>query len=754
MWFMVLEQTSAWVRPIIGCRPQGAGAVSVIFPSDNVLVNQAPEPTEFDLSSGVGSRPQQRTNQPIVGATAALSVSIPHAIGLGLLAFAPLAYLGSASALALWSAALPGALLTLLARSKGVIYGPSTAVALLFGGMLSLVVGAGAAVSISAAQALAITGVFAALGFVLQAVIAWSGLARLARFIPVAVTQGFAAGVGLSLIVAQIKGLHYISGGQWGALLGWHAAIALAVVALSLVLQRLWPRFPTLLLAVILVALPWLLWAPGVELSMAAEEAVFLLPIVPDWWAAPWWLVLDRVGFQLASLALLMAVVNSLEVLVYHQQLEHEHGQHSPPGLVLGREGWVGAGCALLGLIPASTSLSRSRIALFYTGTPSRRAGQWHALGLIGVAVSGFLWLPWVPMAVLMGALLIAGVRMIPPSLWELFSVREGRSSRVQAWVVALVFVGSSGALALLAGLLVATLDLLRASGAHAIRRVHLEGKLRSRHVRGPQDESWLAPRMATVAVFELQGIVSFGVAAQVVEQVHSQLNGHRCVILDASRVPSWDETGCLRLIALAHELHEKGVALLLCGVRGLAAQRMAGLHTRTDLDRALEWAEEQILANRPPELQAQPEQASMLGELGAELTAAQCAALQALMRSLRFAPGEVIIRQGDLDRTLLWVQAGTVTLSTSEVPDQGVRLSVIGAGSVFGEMAFLNGMARTAFAHAGSAGALLNTLSWEQFQAWRQSDPEGALLFVTALARMGIRRLGATSRELRAAME
>nr|WP_284738161.1 cyclic nucleotide-binding domain-containing protein [Serpentinimonas maccroryi] len=259
---------------------------------------------------------------------------------------------------------------------------------------------------------------------------------------------------------------------------------------------------------------------------------------------------------------------------------------------------------------------------------------------------------------------------------------------------------------------------------------------------------------MSTVAVFELQGIFSFGVAAQVVEQVRAHLNGHRCVILDASRVPSWDETGCLRLINLAHELHAQNVALLLCGVHGLAAQRMAGLHTYPDLDRALEWAEEQILANRPPALHAQPEQASALGELGAELTASQGAALQVRMRSLRFAPGEVIIRQGDLDRTLLWVKAGTVTLSSSEVPDQGVRLSVIGAGAVLGEMAFLNGMARTAFAHAGSDGAALNTLSWEQFQAWRQSDPEGALLFVTALARMGIRRLGATSRDLRAAME
>ena len=65
------------------------------------------------------------------GAGAALSaaaVTVPHAVGLGLIAFAPLAAasggtLGLAS-LALWSAALPGAVLTVLAPRRGVVYAP------------------------------------------------------------------------------------------------------------------------------------------------------------------------------------------------------------------------------------------------------------------------------------------------------------------------------------------------------------------------------------------------------------------------------------------------------------------------------------------------------------------------------------------------------------------------------------------------------------------------------------------------------
>ncbi len=716
-------------------------------------VNDLQHQAEFDLSKGKQARPASQGARPVVGAAAALSVSIPHSLGLGLVAFAPLATHMPASALALWSAAVPGALMVLLCKGRGVVYAPSTAVALLFGGMLTLVVQAGAGSRISAGQALAIAGAFAALGFLLQWLMAQMALARWARFIPVSVTQGFSAGVGLTLVFGQVHGLLKLGGFQWGALFGWQLALALSVVVLGYLLQRVWPRFPTLLLAVVLVSLSWLVLAPEVAVATAAEPAGFALPPIPDGLAAPWRAVLAQCGFELASLSLLMAVVNALEVLVYHQQLETETGQRSSPEQVLAREGLIGVVCALCGMIPASTSSSRSRTALSYTVTPSRRVGQWHALGLIGVAATGHLWLDWVPMAVLMGALVIAGVRMVPPAMWAIRSADQRRTALAQSWLVGVVFTVSSGAMALLAGLAVATAELLKASGNHAVRRIHLRGKLRSRHVRRSEVEQWLAPRMEAVAVFELQGIVSFGVAALVVDQVRQHLARHKCVILDASRVPSWDETGCMRLRALANELHEQGVALVLSGVRGWVAQRLSELHLQEDLDRALEWAEEQLLRNCPVNTESVA-YTSTLGELGVEISRHDLQRLEALMTKTHFESGETIIRQGERDRTLFFVQRGTVTLSTSEVPNSGLRLAVIGAGAIFGEMAFLNGIARTAYAHGGDKGATVCALDWKLFQEWSQTSPAAALVFVMALAKMGVRRLAATSQELRAAME
>ena len=320
----------------------------------------------------------------------------------------------SASPLALWSAAVPGALMTLLARGKGVVYAPSTAVALLFGGMLALVVQAGATSAITTGQALAITGLFVALGFWLQWLMARVGLARLARFVPIPVTQGFAAGVGLSLILVQARGLWQSSGSHPGTLLAWHLAIAGAVVAVSFALQRLWPKFPPLLAAVGIVTVCFLAIMPGADIVMAARPHGFTWPVAPDWWDAPWLAVLAESGYGLASLSLLMAVVNFLDVLVFYQHLEAELGHGNDPRRVLSRESLVGMACAVLGMIPATTNSSRSRMAWNYAGMATPRVGQWHALGLIGVAATGHLWLYRVPAPALMGALLVAGWRLIP----------------------------------------------------------------------------------------------------------------------------------------------------------------------------------------------------------------------------------------------------------------------------------------------------------------------------------------------------
>jgi SulP family sulfate permease len=588
--------------------------------------------------------------------------------------------------------------------------------------------------------------------FGLQWLIGWAGIANLARFLPLSVMRGFSAGVGLTLVAGQL--VSGLGSGSWvpSATLAWHVGVAVAVVLLSLLLQRLWPRFPSLLVALAGVAVPMVWLAPDGALRFLDMSRQFILPPMADWASAPWWPVLERGGLSLLLLALLVAIVNGLEVLVFHQQLENQHGIRRAPDEVLRKESAWGALTALFGLLPASTSTSRSQTALQYTGAPSTRVGPWHSLIMLGVALTGHLWLSWVALAGLAGALLVAGARLVPVSMRRFAATPAEREGFWQSWAVAVLFVLSDGLMALIAGLIISTVVLLRSSATHAIRRMHLHGQLRSRHVRGRAAEQLLATHMHRVAAFELQGIVSFGVAAIVVDQVLNNLKGHDWVILDASRVPAWDETGYSRMRMLANDLGQRGVHLLICGLQGPHRQALKDLNAFVDLDRALEHAEDSILAAAPDH--EKPEVDSMLGDLGDGIPLVSRLQLERRLVRREFAPGETIIRSGDEDRTLMWVARGSVALSTSDQPDQGIRLAVIGQGMVFGEMAFLNGIARTAYAHAGPQGAEILSISWADYKAWSVQSPEGALGFMKELARMGIRRLGTTSQELRAALQ
>ncbi len=717
-------------------------------------MNPSPSPTPSQFVARPPADPQVPRNRPLLGGTVAMALTVPHALGLGLVAYAALPA-STASSMALWSAALPGLLMALLIRSPGIVYAPTSAVALLFAGIFALVMRTGADLAITPLQGLAITGALTALSFALQWVLGRARLATLSRFLPVTVTRGFAAGVGLSLVLSQFRGGFGAASWNWGSGLAWHAGTAAAVVAIHLLVQRRWPRAPSLLIALLPVIAAALLLAPDGVLRMAAPAQVALAwPVLPDWSGAPWLAVLERAGPQLLSLALLMTLLTGLETVVFLQELETEHGTRHDPNTVLMREALVGMCLAAVGMMPSITAPSRSRLALPYTPRPGLAAGRWHGTGMLLVALTGPLWLPWLPHACLAGAITAAGLHMLPKPMLRPPTSRSGFTYLWQSWLVALMFALTGGVMALLTGLFVSMLVLLKSSATHAIRRMHLHGRLRSRHVRRDAVDGWLAQRMQQVAVFELQGIVSFGVAAHVVEQVRHHLRDHRSVVLDASRVPDWDETGFLHLRGLARELRAQGVTLILCGVRGEVRRTLQDLNPFDDLDHALEWAEDRLLQECPPALQRSDPPVSLLGDLSHGLPDTARRALELRLRTRAHPPGERIFGAGAEQRSLLLVQDGLVTLSTSDRPDGGLRLAAIGPGMVFGEMGFLSGMPRTASAFAGPQGATTSTLEWSDFLAWTEHEPEAALAFMAQLARMEIRRLGKTTQELRAAME
>lgn len=721
------------------------------------------EPLSHPPVARQGPSPGAASHPPSGAAAAwsAAAVTVPHAVGLGLLAFAPLAGGYSLAALALWSAALPGLLLTVLAPRPGVVYAPTTVVALLFAAVVATAYGAAGTLGLTARQVLAVSGATVALAFGFQWLLGVLRLASVARFLPISMTHGFAAGVGLSMVVGQLRnGLGAGAGWGWDLRTFWHAVAALAVVGLAVLLRRRWPRMPGLLTAVVLVALAVAvagLWGVGMGnvFAPAVSQSAFAGPLWPDWTGIPWLELAHLHGSALVVLALLMALVNSLEILVFNQELELDHGLRGNPNQALRRESLLGVLCGLVGMIPASTSASRSRIVLAQAGA-SASAPRWHAGIMLVVAFTGAWWLHWVPMACLAGGLVLAGLMQVPGLLWSPGYARRSSVTWAQSWLVALVFAVLGGVGALVAGLVVATFVLLRDSASKVLRHVRLDGQLRSRRLRRAGSDTWLAPRMNQVAVFELQGVMSFGVAAHLAEQVRLMLQPrHRWVVLDASRVPAWDSTALAQLRALVRDLSQQGVACAVAALDRVAAEHAGtGVRTFADGDRALEWAEAAILAERPEhERPVYPEQ-DVLGEIGEGMDAEARLALEALLEPLPMAAHGVVFNAGDTDRDLLVVQSGHITLVTQWPPERGLRLATVGPGMAFGEMAFLNGAARTASAGAELGPAQLARLSRAHFDAWAHRYPEAALTVMNNIAQIGARRLAVTTRQLRAVLE
>jgi SulP family sulfate permease len=298
---------------------------------------------------------------------------------------------------------------------------------------------------------------------------------------------------------------------------------------------------------------------------------------------------------------------------------------------------------------------------------------------------------------------------------------------------------------------------LLHASASSAIRRSHLDGQVRSRRLRRAAAEAWLAPRMKRLAVIELQGMMSFGVAAYMAEQVRALLRAdHEWVILDVTRVPAWDTTALVQVRALGRDLAQQRRQLALAGLDAALASQL-GVHVEQflDLDRAVEWAEDALLVEQPAMASTLiAPHADLLGELGEGIAEGAQLALEDLFRQAGFGAGECIFRDGDPGRELCIVRSGHVTMATQWPPGSGLRLATIGHGMAFGEMAFLNGQPRTACAGAEGRPVRLLLLDRPTFETWAAAYPADALVFMNNLALMGTRRLAATTRQLRAVLE
>lgn len=121
-------------------------------------------------------------------------------------------------------------------------------------------------------------------------------------------------------------------------------------------------------------------------------------------------------------------------------------------------------------------------------------------------------------------------------------------------------------------------------------------------------------------------------------------------------------------------------------------------------------------------------------------LPPAQWVELTAYLQPMALASGQVLFKQGAADRTLYFVESGTLTVHCQD--DQGeVRLANVGAGSAVGEGSFFSRAPRSATVQA-SAPARLWSLSPMRFAELAKRQPALALAVTMAAGAVVAKRM------------
>ncbi|MDQ7746916.1 Crp/Fnr family transcriptional regulator [Hydrogenophaga pseudoflava] len=128
------------------------------------------------------------------------------------------------------------------------------------------------------------------------------------------------------------------------------------------------------------------------------------------------------------------------------------------------------------------------------------------------------------------------------------------------------------------------------------------------------------------------------------------------------------------------------------------------------------------------------------LDAVPANLSDAQWQVLSDYLQPVSLSQGQVLIEQGVKDRTVYFVESGSLTVHYEDDKDR-VRLAMVGAGSVLGEGAFFSHLPRSATVNAGGHSRLW-CLTPLRFRELSTRHPAIALELTVAMAAVLARRM------------
>lgn len=285
-------------------------------------------------------------------------------------------------------------------------------------------------------------------------------------------------------------------------------------------------------------------------------------------------------------------------------------------------------------------------------------------------------------------------------------------------------------------------------------RRTYRGDAVRSKRARRASERAVLDRAGRRIVVHELIGDQEFAAVENLVRAVLTDIEGGGWRVLHLRRVTRLDLAAVALLSGLIADLVAGGVQVAIVDPKGhagrAAAFELGDVPHFGDLDQALEWCEDALLAEHgaapalPDELVPLSDQ-----DVLADLDPAVLQALESRITTKIFTPGTVVFDEGDASDGLYFIAAGLVAADV-KVPGGRKRLSTSGPGSSFGELALIDGRPRSTRIVALEP-TMCQVLSQEAFADLGRSDPAACAALTMALARSLSQRLRYSTAEVAA---
>ena len=247
-------------------------------------------------------------------------------------------------------------------------------------------------------------------------------------------------------------------------------------------------------------------------------------------------------------------------------------------------------------------------------------------------------------------------------------------------------------------------------STSASVLRVRYDGvQVRSQRSRPPVDSAVLDAEGRRIQVYEVQGDLTFSGTESVTGMLGGAVDEADCFILDLRRVSAIDWAATEMLAEAAQALvargkqvffteHKDHYAFRSALSRRVAVSQAPGVFHFVDTDRALEWCEDQLLSRFGVGPLADDSSVDLADQLLCRgMTRSQLDRLEQLARPVNIPAGQKVFAAGDAAESFFLIRRGMVEVSVSTDQRRRLRLTTLGPGMSFGELAMLDQSRRTA---------------------------------------------------------